>query len=352
MLIIMKMQTWSKVAVRMKLALKCAVALFCLTGLAVCAAAQTIVPASGLPNVIGEYNLSYVRTNLIVSSLLGHSGSNFWNFSQAPTSADSVQRMDIVPITDGGNGSGFPSASFAERFSGGIYSTPAWEYYQISNGVGRLYYGYYNALNALVDPIVVFPQPTVDLPDPIQYGHGWSRQVDYQIYATLGGSEDIAFSENATVDAFGTLVLPGIGPLQALRYTAIDSYDISLDGIDFGTEVDTNYVWLVPGIGFAAEIIQYGADPLGGSQPFTNYFQRVFLSPAVSPPSVVSLTLRPGSAILNWDASTNGSGYVVRSATNLSDTNWLPVAQLTNQSLVVPIAAGVKEQFFTITAQP
>jgi hypothetical protein len=307
---------------------------------------------SSLPSLVGEYNLSYVRTDTDVSALIGKPGSNYWDFSRAPSAADSVQRMDIVPITDGGNDASFPNATYAQRYTGGIYSTPAWEYYRITNGVGRLYYGFYNALNPLLDPIVVFPQPTIDLPDPVQYGHGWSRQVDYQTYDVFGGTEDITFTENATVDAFGTLVLPGFGPLQALRFTATDSYDTSAGGRDFGTEVDTNYVWLVPGIGFAAEVIKYGPDPLGQTQPFTNYLQRGFLYAPASPPQAVSLALKPGTAILNWTSSTNASGYVVRTSTNLTITNWIPVAQLTNQSLVIPTAAGTKQQFFRVTAQP
>ena len=333
----------------MKITLKCSVALLCLAELAFRAGAQITVPIASLPSVIGEYNLSYVRTNSDVVPLIGQTGSNYWDFSQTQSSSDSVQRMDVVPITDGGNGASFPNATYAQRFTGGIYPTPAWEYYQISNGVGRLYYGFYDAQSPYFDPLVVFPQPTIDLPDPVQYGHNWSRQLDYQLYDIFGGTEDIAFTENATVDAFGTLVLPGFGPLQALRFTAIDSYDFTEDGLDLGTQVDTNYVWLVPGMGFAAEVIKYGP---GGSQPFTNYFQRAFLAPPVAPPAEVSLALGPGTAILNWSSSTNGSGYVVQTVTNLTITNWTPVAQLTNLSLVVPTTAGTKQQFFQVTAQP
>ncbi|MGD1085357.1 MAG: hypothetical protein ABSA47_11500 [Verrucomicrobiota bacterium] len=336
----------------MKTTLECFVALLCLAQFAFRAGAQVTVPISSLPGVTGEYNLSYVRTNLDTSPLIGQSGSNYWDLSRAASASDSVQRLDIVPVTDGGNGASFPDAAYAQRYTGGIYSTNAWEYYRISNGVGRLYYGFYNAQSPYVDPLVVFPQSTTDLPDPVQYGHSWSRQLNYQLYDIFGGTEDISFTENATVDAFGTLVLPGFGPLQALRITAIDSYDISLDGIDFGTEVDTNYVWLVPGVGYAAEVIIYGPDPLGGTQPFTNYFQRVFLSAPVAPPTGVSLAMGPGTAILSWSSSTNGSGYFVRTLTNLTITNWTPVGQLTNLSLVVPTTAGTKQQFFQVTAQP
>jgi hypothetical protein len=328
--------------------LKNSAALLCL-GFAIRVGAQTTVPMASLPSVVGEYNLSFVRTNSDVAPLIGQSGSNYWDFSQAQSASDSVQRMDIVPITDGGNSASFPNAAYARRYTGGIYSTPSWEYYQINSGVGRSYYGFYDAQSPYLDPLVVFPQPTIDLPDPVQYGHSWSRELDYQLYDIFGGTEDIAFVENATVDAFGILVLPGFGPLQALRFTAIDSYDISEYGMDFGTQVDTNYVWLVPGIGFAAEVIKYGP---GGSQPFTNYFQRAFLSPPVSPPQAVSLALGPGTANLNWGSSTSGSGYVVQTVTNLAVTNWAPIAQLTNQSLAISIAVGIRQQFFRVIAQP
>jgi hypothetical protein len=339
----------STIVPRMKMVLKCFAALLCMTEFAITVGAQVSIAISSLPNLTGEYNLSYVRTNSDVAPLIGQAGSNYWNFSQAQSSSDSVQRLDIVPVADGDGGDSFTNAIYAQQYSGGIYSTPAWEYYQTSNGVGRLYYGFYDAVSPYFDPLVVFPQYTIDLPDPIQYGHSWSRQVDYQLYDVFGDTVDVAFTENATVDAFGTLVLPGFGPLQALRFTAIDSYDSTEDGFDLGTQVDTNYVWLVPGIGFAAEVIKYGP---GGSQPYTNYFQRAFLSPPVALPTLVSLALGPGTAILNWSSSSNGRGYVVQTVTNLTFTNWTPVAQLTNLSLVVPTAAGTKQQFFRVTAQP
>src|ERR1035441_8093870 len=126
----------------MKIALKWSIALLYLVAFATRAKAQVVVPMSSLPSLVGEYNLSYVRTDTDVSALIGKPGSNYWDFSRAPSAADSVQRMDIVPITDGGNDASFPNATYAQRYTGGIYSTPAWEYYRITNGVGRLYYGF------------------------------------------------------------------------------------------------------------------------------------------------------------------------------------------------------------------
>jgi hypothetical protein len=116
--------------------------------------------------------------------------------------------------------------------------------------------------------------------------------------------------------------------------------------------VDTNYVWVVPGIGFAADVMQYGPNPLGQAQPFTNYIRRAFLNPPASPPRAVSLALTQASAVLQWAASTNGGGYVVWNGTNVMTANWLPVAELTNLSLAVPRSMGMQPQFFRVTAQP
>jgi hypothetical protein len=43
---------------------------------------------------------------------------------------------------------------------------------------------------------------------------------------------------------------------------------------------------------------------------------------------------------------------VVQNLTNLNLTNWLPVAQLINHSLSVPIIEGASQQCFRIFAQP
>jgi hypothetical protein len=325
----------------------CGVVLLCLCR----GNAQVVINCTSLPSAVGEYNLSYSSTNIDASALIGHSGSNFWDFSQPQSPVESILRTDLVPITDGGNEASFPDAAYAQRYTGGIYANPTWEYYRVTPGVGRLYYGFYASMDPTVDPTVVFPQAAVELPASIYYGQTWSREVDYQIQTYLGIPEDIVFTESAAVDAYGTLVLAGIGSVPALRISAIDTYSDTF-GSFFDTETDTNYEWVVPGIGIAATMVEYGNDSLLLSQPYSNYFARVFLNPPVFPPPQAQLTLQSNTAVLAWRSTVNVGGYFVQSSGDLTGTNWLPVAQLTNQSFVVPISTGVAQQFFRVTSQP
>jgi hypothetical protein len=344
-----------------KIALKCSIALLYLVVFATRANAQVVVPMSSLPSLVGEYNLSYVRTDTDVSALIGKSGSNYWNFSQPQASGDSIQRLDIVSVADGGDGGSFTNATYAEQFTGGpLYPGPAWQFYSITSGVGRDYYGFVDDLSVYTTGLVIFNHPTVDLPDPVKYGQTWKREVELPIYEP-GISfpvEMIDFNDSSSVDAYGSVALPGVGETPCLRVSATDTYVLSIynsrsRGYDYyATEYQTNYQWLVPGIGLAAEVVQYGGDTAAFGATYTNTFQRVFLYPPLPPPPPLGLALHTNIAVLTWASTSNASGYVVQTLTNLNLTNWLPVAQLINHSLSVPIIEGASQQCFRIFAQP
>ena len=61
----------------------------------------------------------------------------------------------------------------------------------------------------------------------------------------------------AVVDAYGTLVLPGIGEVPALRVNEEHTYDTqdTTLGLPLGKQYFRNYYWLVKGVGLAVNII-------------------------------------------------------------------------------------------------
>jgi hypothetical protein len=317
------------------------------------AGAQITIPISSLPDLIGEYNLSYVRTNADLAALIGKPGSNYWDFSGPQAAEDDIGRMDIVPVSDGGYGGAFPGASFAEKFSGGLVSGTSWEYYDQNAADGLVFYGSYEPVGYGADPSVPIHPPTAILPSVLFYGEWWTNGYSFTVADPLLGDVSALYQSDATVDAYGTLQLPGVGAVPALRLTLIENYYEDLFGELLPFQSDTNWEWLTPGIGYAAQIIFYAPNAFSvAAQPYTNGFSRVFFSTPSLPPPAPRLTLQADDATLAWGASSNASGYVVQTSTNLLSTHWVPVAQLTNLSITIPDPAGAEQQFFRVIGQP
>jgi hypothetical protein len=318
--------------------------------------AQIVFRTADLPHLLGEYHRGYAGSNIDISGLIGPPGGpQRWDFSQSQAAGESIQRTDIVSPNDGGNGDVFTNATYAERLTREDTSGQSWEYFSFAINQGRSFYGFYDPVDDPGASASVFESTNVDLPDPIQFGQSWNRAVDWLMTIDLGFVQyQIAthFTASTTVDAYGTVVLPQIGEVPALRVQEFQTYepfDLT-DGIPLPTEYSTNYFWLVRGIGKAVEIDSVTYVP-SQSLPFTNTFFRVFET-SYRAATGVQILLQNGQAVLNWNQATNASGYRVESTTNLATTNWKLVSQpVTNTWSAGPPTAPA-QQFFRVTLLP
>jgi hypothetical protein len=316
------------------------------------ARAQTTLSAGDVYHVIGEYDQSYFRSNIDLSVFIGNPGSNYWDFSQPQAANEVVARMDVVPVSDGGIGGAFTGATFALRYEGGANSETSWEYYSLDSTNGLVLYGTYEAVGYGSNPSIPIDPPTSVLPWLVQYGDSWTIAYGFDVTDPLFGVIPVSYTSTSTVDAYGTMVLPGIGAVSALRITEVEDYEEDIFGYEF-PQLDTNWTWLAPGIGFAAQAINLGPDSYSSSaETYTNSFSRVFLSPPLAASPAAQLVLQSNVAELTWSSIPKASGYAVQTSTNLSVAQWSMMAQLTNQFLAVPIASGVSLQFFRVQAQP
>ena len=320
--------------------------------LSVAARAQTTLSAGDVYHAIGEYDLSYFRSNLDLSVFIGKPGSNYWDFSQPQASNDTVARMDAVAMSDGGHGTAFAGANFALRYQGGAFSETDWDYYELDPTNGLVYYGSYEAVGEGANPATPITPPTSVLPWLVQYGDSWTNAYGFNVTDPLFGVIPVSYTSTSTVDAYGTMVLPGIGAVSALRITEVEDYEEDIFGLEF-PQLDTNWTWLAPGIGFAAQAFNLGQDSYSASaETYSNSLSRVFLPPPLAASPAAQLTLQSNVAELTWSSISNASGYVVQNSTNLSLAQWPMVGQLTNQALAIPITPGVSQQFFRVLAQP
>ncbi len=191
-----------------------------LLGLVCClpATAQIVFTTNDFPSQIGEYFRGYLfnggaSTTISVGGLPGATnGAQTWDLSWPEESFETIQRTDIVGTDDAGDASTFPYATYAERDTNETDGGEAWRYYSLTN-TGRLYYGLDDPVNEPVSGLAVFNAPTIDFPCPLHFGQSWSRTVCWT--QVVEGVEILAteFSSQAVVDAYGTVILPIIGPV-------------------------------------------------------------------------------------------------------------------------------------------
>jgi hypothetical protein len=330
------------------------------------ACAQIVFTAADLPSHAGDYYRAYVNTaGIDVSALVGQPGGpRRWDFSGTAGPNDALRRMEVVPPSDGGQGSSFPDAAYAERLTTEATGVQSWSYYRIVTNEGRRYYGFFDAVANPAQPVTVFNAPTTDLPDRIGYGTNWNRTVDWLDLIDAGFFQlqvAVHFTSQAQADAYGTVVLPGIGEVPALRVNEVNTYevtDLSL-GIPLSTEYFRNYYWLVRGVGKAVHIISNGATTVPPANFTTaKTVLRVFAAsnvtdgPSLRPVAALRIRAQPQMAILDWLSETNRSGYRVESLDFLGGTNWQVLAEPSGNSWSNALLPAATQRFYRVFSKP
>jgi len=315
-------------------------------------------PIRDLPK-IGDHCRAYVTTTAVpISSLLGQPGGpRKWDFSQSQQGNEVIKRLDVVPPDDGGIPPLFPQAEYADRLTTESTGERNWSYYRVVTNEGRWYYGFQDTNSNPDCPVKIFAPPTLDLPDPIQFGQTWSRALDFMDCIGFFNLF-VHFTAEASVDAYGTVVLPGIGEVPALRVNEIHRYDYRDDlGIFSYTAYYRNYYWLVPGIGKAVDIISeadLSAPPpanLTTARTLYRVFEASHLQAPPHPVADLRIRVQAGQAILDWQNETNVSGYRVESIQNLGTTNWALVGEPSTNTWTQAVGTNL-QRFFRVFAKP
>jgi len=217
---------------------------------------------------IGDYYRSWSNDlNVSVSGLLGSAGGpQTWDFTSGPT--DEIKRFDYV-LTDDGDDPGagfyaadhFPDADFAQRMTEEIGSDQAWMYLDQVASVERTNYGYYwPDGNSETNDWSVFTPSILDFPDPLEWGDSWLLQTSYQFQMYDSGVLDVRVDVtiDADVDAWGTVLLPSLGPVEALRVNTEQTSAIYVwlaeQWIPIGTQYTRIYDWVGVGSDIIVEI--------------------------------------------------------------------------------------------------
>lgn len=331
--------------------------------------AQVTITSDDMFNQVGQYYLAYSNggTNTVsVAGLLGSPGGpQAWDFSSGPQ--DITNRFDYVSATNvSGYGADFAllGATIAEQKTELGNSLPqSWLFFKQDTKKGRIDYGFVDPNFSASQPENVFTNGLQDFPAEIHFGDTWQGTTVFTSLYTLPDFGDfvdqITYTATEKVDAYGVVILPGLGFLDCLRIHEVVQYDIALDFGDgsglqnIGTQYLLNYYWLSPGHGIVVQINSPGTDNAppsddlpGGAAELVRMFEtnHAQSSTTNAPPSIknLSCTLGKAGALLKWTLSPALKQYTVEYTTNLTKVpTWVTLQTVTN-NFVIDFGAASK----------
>jgi hypothetical protein len=179
--------------------------------------------------------------------------------------------------------------------------------------------------------------------------------VDFPDCYDVGILLDLAvhFTAQAEVDAWGTVVLPVLGEFPTLRVNEVHHYqftDLTL-GLPIQDQYVRYYYWLVGGMGPAVEIFSsFQTNTPSPDLTTAAVVQRVFLARPWTA-SEVRIRLQNGQVRLDWRLESETSGYRVETKPNLTNTNWMFVAEPSANSWTEPVLSD-PSRFFRVFVKP
>lgn len=325
---------------------------------------QVVLTSQDMFNAIGQYYRVYAnKNNVDVSSLVGtNGGPQTWTFTSGPQ--DLIYRFDYVSPSDGGNGANFPLAKIAERQTNESTGIPmAWNYFDQVLGTGRKNFGFVNPGGLPAQG--QFNPPIVDFPDPLKYQSSWNVNTTYDFNYQDILPMRINYIASAKVDAYGTIILPGLGALPCLRINEVDENDILLDADLSGdyqsqeTDYIHSYYFLSPGHGIVAEIHSQQSTTAAPPDNFTTAaqftrmfdFSRAGTSSGPAPVTDLKLEFQAGIAVLNWSRTANTTSYRLEYSYGLGGTNtWQSLNTTTNDYMLDISSASNRQRFYRVVS--
>jgi hypothetical protein len=335
-----------------------------------------VIGAGDMFNEVGLYYRAYNNSyNAILNTgsyatanRMGPAGANqFWDFSQGPT--DRVWRFDYSSATGVPEAVDFPLATLVEHKTVEGVGEEEWVFFEQVPGVGRKVYGFYSEQFSPGMPSIPFSQAIVDFPDTMAYQNSW--QTSFTTVSTFPSLDPELFEDFLlrttwtsafTVDAWGVVLLPNLGLVDALRINEEQTLGIEADLGDGWQPIDTQFVrsyyWLSPGRGIVAQMTSLQSS----TPPPVNFdtaaaFVRMFetnkegSSGSTDPQPVDNLrvTVSNGRVLIQWNKAANATSYEVEYSTGgLGPENWQPVGTTAGEYLFDNDGFGHQTRFYRV----
>jgi hypothetical protein len=297
----------------------------------------------------------------------------FWDFSQGPT--ERVLRFDYLDPTGLSEAADFQLARIAEAKTVEGVGELEWIFFEQVPGVGRKVYGFYSEQFSPGMPSITFSQPIIDFPDTISYQATWQTSfTTVSSFPSLDPElvEDFllqtTWNSTFTADAWGVVLMPNLGLLDALRINEEQVLSVAADFGDGWQPIQTDsirsYYWLSPGRGIIAQITSIPGE--AGVMPSLNFssaaaFVRMFEtnkqggSGGTDPQPVTDLrvTVSNGRVLVQWSKAANAARYRLEYSSNgMTAESWQELGSTSENFLFDNAGFGQALRFYRVVSLP
>ena len=354
-------------------------------------AGAPIIRSVDMFSKVGEYYRAYANaydpldsTSVfpVPSNTIKPPGENLlWNFAAGPTTT--VFRFDYLDPAGVTEAVEFPLAKVAEKKTVEQSGEVSWLFFEQVPGQGRKVYGFYDMAFAAETPAGVFEPAIVDFPETIRFGDTWSTAMTF--YSTISYTDPLDpegsasfpmkldYHSTFTADAWGTMLLPGLGLVDVLRVNEQQdvgfSIDLAIDPAEAGTytfiETDymRNYYWLSPGHGIVAQMNStQGSAPPENEFTTASTFVRMFetnkqsdpVDPSLQPVDQIEVVVSNGKVFIQWSEAANATRYRLEYSTGgFGPGAWQPLSgDITERQFLDPAGLTGKARFYRVVSLP
>jgi len=319
-------------------------------------------------NFVGHFSEA-PQEEVDVFDYIGEAGEDqVWDFREGPE--DELIQFDYVKPSAIDTDVVFEGATLVERATYDSTGKQKSLFVDLKPGVGRYVYGFHDESIDEETPAIPFSGRLLDFPAVIQYDDEWKASTSYE-YVTRSELLDfdsptkIVYESEMKVDAYGIIMLPGLGFHDCLRINEVvkNVAFVKIPGViddwqEAITQFTRNYYWLSKDMGIVAQISSYPdsvppADEFSVASALWRQFENNHGKSTETAQSVegLELSLDPNKKriLLSWKKAENTVEYLVQYSDTLGADSWRELKKTTGNFVLDDISSE-KHRFYRIVS--
>jgi len=319
-------------------------------------------------NFVGHFSEA-PQEEVDVFDYIGEAGEDqVWDFREGPE--DELIQFDYVKPSAIDTDVVFEGATLVERATYDSTGKQKSLFVDLKPGVGRYVYGFHDESIDEENPAIPFSGRLLDFPAVIQYDDEWKASTSYE-YVTRSELLDfdsptkIVYESEMKVDAYGIIMLPGLGFHDCLRINEVvkNVAFVKIPGViddwqEAITQFTRNYYWLSKDMGIVAQISSYPdsvppADEFSVASALWRQFENNHgkSTETAQPVEGLELSLDPNKKriLLSWKKAENTVEYLVQYSDTLGADSWRELKKTTGNFVLDDISSE-KHRFYRIVS--
>jgi len=319
-------------------------------------------------NFVGHFSEA-PQEEVDVFDYIGEAGEDqVWDFREGPE--DELIQFDYVKPSAIDTDVVFEGATLVERATYDSTGKQKSLFVDLKPGVGRYVYGFHDESIDEENPAIPFSGRLLDFPAVIQYDDEWKASTSYE-YVTRSELLDfdsptkIVYESEMKVDAYGIIMLPGLGFHDCLRINEVvkNVAFVKIPGViddwqEAITQFTRNYYWLSKDMGIVAQISSSPesvppADEFSVAGALWRQFENNHgkSTETAQPVEGLELSLDPNKnrILLSWKKAENTVEYLVQYSDTLAADSWRELKKTTGNFVLDDISSE-KHRFYRIVS--